>query len=597
MEQFSTPRPEADLSVKGEFFTGPQIHFPLETQSCFVEPKQGDRYEVTVSGQWPGLELKALQIVLGVKQHQLHIKTPRCGGGFGSKLMHQLPSLCATAVSAHKLKRPIRFQNERSDECRTVGCRNGIDFKYNATFDAEGMLDTLDLTATSDVGFIPEWGAAFAANVHVESDGVYKWPTLKGEAAARPASQYLNTWARAPHTMQQALFSDVIMEHIAKTVGIDVDAVRQQNFYKDGDTMYDGSKIDNAKGINFTIPQMWEQVQKDANYEQRKKDVAEYNKANRWTKKGVAISAMKWNMAVNAFYNVNCHIVVYSDGTLHVTTDCVEIGQGLNTKVAMAIAQVLSIDMDLIHVGSNDTSITANDGATGGSASSEACAEAARMAAVILKESIQDPFQKEDTDWPTAVGQARMAGVAMVADGWYNKSAANPETTYVVYGTSCAEVLSDVLTGDSRVESVDIMMDQGTQINAAVDIGQIQGGYVMALGYLFSEEVKFDENGVNPHLGTWEYKIPTAYDIPVKFNTRLLKDSPNPAAVFHGSKAVAEPPMGLISATYLALKNAMYAAREEVGLGSDWFDLPVPCSPEVIREKIAVPEDQIALPK
>lgn len=208
-----------------------------------------------------------------------------------------------------------------------------------------------------------------------------------------------------------------------------------------------------------------------------------------------------------------------------------------------------------------------------------------------------DPFKEEGTDWPTAVQQARLAGVSMVADGWQNRFATNTETTYCVYGASCAEVLVDVLTGDSRVESVDILMDVGTQANAAVDIGQIQGAYVMALGYLFSEEVKFDEHGVNHHLGTWEYKIPTAYDIPVAFNTRLLKDSPNPAALFHGSKAVAEPPMGLIGATYLALKNAMYAAREEFGLGSDWFDLPVPCSPELIREKIAVPEDQIALPK
>lgn len=143
----------------------------------------------------------------------------------------------------------------------------------------------------------------------------------------------------------------------------------------------------------------------------------------------------------------------------------------------------------------------------------------------------------------------------------------------------------DVLTGEVLVERVDILMDLGTQLDAAVDVGQITGGFMIALGYLMNESLKVDSSGTQLNAGTWEYKIPGAYDIPIVLNVSLLKDSPNPVGVL-GSKGCAEPAMGTMPSVYLAIKNAIYAARTEVGTAEGWFLLNTPCSPETVRAAI-----------
>merc|ERR1711953_397544 len=180
--------------------------------------------------------------------------------------------------------------------------------------------------------------------------------------------------------------------------------------------------------------------------------------------------------------------------------------------------------------------------------------------------------------------------------GWQGANKGYPSSeagTYTVCGASCCEVRIDVLTGDWRVDKIDVVIDLGNQMNAAVDIGQTQGAIVLALSYLFAENVMFDENNVLLTAGTWEYKPFTAYDIPVEMNVNLLKDSPNPAAIAYGSKAVAEAPMGLVNSAYLALKNAIYAARVEVGHPDEWLQLDVPAPVQQIGLAIDVPVTEL----
>lgn len=158
-----------------------------------------------------------------------------------------------------------------------------------------------------------------------------------------------------------------------------------------------------------------------------------------------------------------------------------------------------------------------------------------------------------------------------------------------------SEVTIDVLTGEIRLERIDVKMDLGTQLDAAVDVGQLQGGLVMALGYSLTEELKVDASGTQLFLQAWDYKIPSAYDIPVEFNVSLLKDTPNTAGI-KGSKASAEPSMGLVSSTYLAVKSAIYAAREENGLGKTHFQLDLPMTTERIQISTGVTGASLVFP-
>lgn len=344
--------------------------------------------------------------------------------------------------------------------------------------------------------------------------------------------------------------------------------------------------------------ELWKQMQQRSDFAKRKLAVQAFNAANRWTKKGIAITTSRWDFdGKGSVYALGAHVSIYADGTVMVTSGGVEMGQGLNTKVAMAVAHSLSIPMSMVTVGDGDTKSLPNNGVTGGSGTSEACVYATQQACEELKKRLQ--LFRSAGSWEAAVAAAVAAGENLSADGFntgaWDKSGKNNSIAYSVYGSCVSEVMIDVLTGDVRVERVDILMDIGSQMNAAVDLGQIQGGFVMALGYLFSEQQQWNGQGKLLNQGTWEYKIPTAYDIPVEFNVALLKDSPNPNGV-QGSKAVSEPAMHLITAPFFAAKNAIYAARAELGHADEWIPLHAPLTPDAIRTAIDVQQNQLMLP-
>jgi len=589
-------RASAALSAKAGIKTGPQIHFQLETKSAVAVPTDGDSMQIFVSGQCRDLEQSGVALALGMPRSQVNVVNTRVGGGFGGKIFWQLPTCCAVAVAAHKLRRPVRFQNERRDDMQAAGTRNGIDFDYDVTFDATGKFDSCDVTLSSDAGWITGITPMLTNGGAGEADLVFNWPgglnfTQNTFLTNKPAA----TAMRAPGTMQSALFAGAVVDHVAKTVGKEVEEIMELNFYQVGDKSCVNDVVFGENNFNYTIPQLWAQIKQSTQFEDRKVAVASYNKANKWTKKGLAIAPSKLNMGSSS-YLMGAHVTAYVDGTVHVSTGGVEIGQGLNTKVALVVAQTLGLPVSKVRAEGGDTRMSGNNAITGGSVTSESCCNAAMQAAKELKGRLNDKLSS-GMSWAEAVLSAKGEGTNLQAEGWFDGiSFSATQPIYSVYGASVSEVLLDVMTGETRLERVDLLMDLGTQLDAAVDIGQVQGGFVMTLGYLFTEETKWNAQGTQLFGGTWEYKVPTAYDIPVEFNVSLLKDSPNPNAICLGAKAVAEPAMSLVLGPYLAVKQAIYAAREEFQLGSDFFQLDVPLSPEAIRTAIGVTEASMTLP-
>lgn len=571
----------------------------LETQTTCVIPVEGNHWDVYSSDQWPDLVQDAVATVLAVPKNNITVKNMRCGGAFGGKLLYQTPFATAVAVAARKLGRPVRLQNERSDDMQMCGQRHSIDIAYEATFDADGKIDTLNTHGTSDCGWVAGGTAGMGEVTAGLLDNCYNWRVLTPSGKDVLTNTPNKTWMRAPPTMQAALAGDVILEHVARSAGKDLDDVMLMNFYKEGDVTAQGNLL-GSDTMNYTVPQMWEQIQRDTRYADRKRAVETFNANNRWTKKGIAISTSKWQADADQYQNA-ARVSIFDDGTVQVASGGVEIGQGLNTKVAMAVAHALAIPLEKVSIGRGDTSVFPNNGSTGGSGTSETCVQAALYACQELRTKLQPYLDDAGGDFAMAVTAAKAAFESLVATGWCigqfdKKDPSKNSNSYNVYGACVSEVLLDVLTGDVRMEKVDVVMDLGHQLNAAVDVGQVQGGFVMALGYLFTEKSAWNSDGKSMHLGTWEYKVPSAYDIPLEFNIGLLKDSPNPNGVL-GSKAVAEPAMHLIGSPYLAVKNAIYAAREEMGLGSDWFMLQTPLCNQEVRAAIAVPQDQMILPQ
>ena len=143
---------------------------------------------------------------------------------------------------------------------------------------------------------------------------------------------------------------------------------------------------------------------------------------------------------------------------------------------------------------------------------------------------------------------------------------------YFTYGTACAEIELDVLTGDICLRRADILMDLGHSINPAIDVGQVEGAFVQGFGWCTMEELVWGDKShpwVKPGklftCGPGTYKIPSFNDVPLDMRVYLLKDAPNPFAV-HSSKAVGEPPLFMAACAFFAAKNAIYEARKEQGL-------------------------------
>lgn len=588
------PKEGATMALKGSFKVGGQCHFYMETQSVCASQYDGDCWEVVVGDQDSNFTQGCLALILGIPQHKINVKVPRIGGAFGGKLSRHMFGAGAAVVAAKALGRPVRIQNERSDDMRLVGGREPLQFDYSVSFEPSGKLDSNEITMTMDPGWFYGDAAGDMAMAVGWSDNCYSFKKFKVNSQAALTNTLHRTSMRAPGCMQSILAAEVIMEHIAKTVGRPLDEVQEMNFYQVGEqpTTPFGDHI-GQDNYNWTIPTLWSQIQKSARYTERKKVVEAYNAANRWTKKGIAISPVKYPMGIDS-YSSGALVCIYGDGTVMVSTGGSEMGQGLDTKVALCVASALNVPLARVVVGARETQKIPDNTGTGGSGTSECSCEAAILACQKLVPLLQ-PYLDQQKDWDTAVAAAIVDKVGLVATGWYNFKKSSNTSAYATYGTAVAEATIDVLTGEVQVDRLDVLMDLGNQLDAAVDIGQLQGGFVIALGYLLTEEQKHDKKGIQLNLGTWDYKIPTAYDIPLEFNVSLLKDSPNPNGI-KGSKASAEPAMCLLPSVYLAIKNAIYAARSEKKGNEGWFMLNVPLTPEVIRSTVGVTEEQLTVP-
>ena len=161
---------------------------------------------------------------------------------------------------------------------------------------------------------------------------------------------------------------------------------------------------------------------------------------------------------------------------------------------------------------------------------------------------------------------------------------------YYSYGVAAAEVAIDTLTGETKLLQVDILHDVGTSLNPALDIGQIEGGFLQGMGWLTSEELWWNGRGELKTHAPSTYKIPTARDWPAKSSVRLVENMPNPEDSIYRSKAVGEPPLMLAISVLAAIRDAVcsvggvasQSGRQSVVLPQ----LTAPATPEAVLRAV-----------
>jgi len=326
-------------------------------------------------------------------------------------------------------------------------------------------------------------------------------------------------------------------------------------------------------------------------------------------KKGISLTPVKFGISftVQHLNQAGALIHLYTDGSIQLNHGGTEMGQGLNTKVAQVVAQEFQVDIDNIVCCATRTDKVPNTSPTAASSGTDLNGKAAQNAAKTIRARLVDFASehfsvKQDevifADNQVHIGEekvmafaeliqlAYMNRVSLSSTGFYktpkihyNRDKANGRPFfYYANGVSCSEVLIDTLTGEYKVERVDVLHDVGDSLNPAIDLGQIEGAFVQGMGWLTTEELVWNEKGRLMTNGPATYKIPAIADMPEKFNVELLQNEPNREATIYNSKAVGEPPFMLAISVWSALRDAVSSV-------SDYKLSPVlhtPATPECV---------------
>ncbi|CAL8082604.1 unnamed protein product [Orchesella dallaii] len=575
--------------IVGEFQLGSQYHFTMETHITICVPKE-DGMTVHSSTQWMDLVQSAVASTLAIPANEIDMSIRRLGGGYGCKITRATQIACACAVAAYSTNRPVRLQLDLDTNMKMVGKRAPFLMKYEASVDTTGKIVGLKGKIFANTGMQPGEETSELAIGCLQS--LYEsnnWQITPSNISTNTPS---NTWCRAPGTTPGIACIENVMEHIAYTLKLDPVAVRLANAIKTGDKILatDGETF---TGENF-IPKMLAELKVSGSIEERKKFINDYNLANRWKKRGLAIVPMRYYVDYTSATKLPVYVCIYNrDGTVAVSCGGIECGQGLNTKVAQAVAFELGVPMDKVKVKPSNNLVSPNTDSTGASVTSELCVFGAIMCCKILNERMKPIKDKaKGATWEKLVKLCNRAGIHLVAT--YMASPEDNLSNYNVWVVNATEVEIDCLTGESKIVRVDIIEDAGKSLNPEIDIGQVEGALIMGIGFWTTEKLIYS-NG-SPGLltyNTWQYKPPLPKDIPEDIRITLLKDAPNPYGILR-SKATAEPPLCSSVCVLFALKNAIFAARKEAG-NADWFRLDGPVTPEDILLKCLTSPLQFSL--
>ena len=575
-------------TLTGQLEVGGQEHFYLEGQVAYVVPQEQNQYLVYSSTQHPGEVQHWVSHALGLDNHAVRVECRRMGGGFGGKETQAGHMAVWAALAARHFRRPVKLRLDRDDDFLITGKRHPFAYDYRVGFDDTGRITGLALMMAVNCGFSADLSGPVADRAIFHADNAYFLEHVAITSYRLKTHTQSHTAFRGFGGPQGVIVIESIIGDIARQLGLDPLAVRLRNLY--------GTDSRNVTHYGMTIEDnilqpLLLKLAQTAYYEKRQKAIAVWNQASPVIQRGLAITPVKFGISFTAtlFNQAGALVHVYTDGSVQVNHGGTEMGQGLNTKVAQIVADELGVAFEQVLATATDTSKVPNASATAASAGTDLNARAAQYAARHVRDNLAQfvagldgcgagAVRFEGGHIATPIGVRPFAEVVKLAyanriqlwsDGFYRTPKIHYDKTtltgrpfyYFAYGAACTEVAIDTLTGESRVLRVDILHDVGTSINPAIDVGQIEGGFVQGMGWLTTEQLVWNAKGQLTTHAPSTYKIPATGDIPAHFKVDLWPE-PNREDNVFGSKAVGEPPFMLAISVFEALKAAVAAARQ-----------------------------------
>ena len=604
---------DAAHRLQGQINLGGQEHFYLEGQAALA--LAGDHGDMVIhsSTQHPTEIQHKVAEALNIAQHAVRVEVRRMGGGFGGKESQGNALAVACALAASFTGRPCKMRYDRDDDFIITGKRHDCRIEYHVGFDDSGRVQALEFTHYFRCGWALDLSLPVADRAMLHADNAYDLPHVTITSHRLKTNTQSATAFRGFGGPQGMVGIERVMDHIAHRLACDPAEVRRRNYYPEmtcepaarpSITPYQMEVTD------FILGDMTDSLLQRCDYHARKAEVARWNGQNTLLKRGIAFSPVKFGISFTLTHlnQAGALVQIYTDGSVLINHGGTEMGQGLFQKLTQVAARSLGAQQAVIRASATDTSKVPNTSATAASSGADLNGMAVQAACETLmgrlKDHLAEHYGVDATEisvaegqvtapglsltWQEMIASAYQARVSLSATGFYKtpdiawdriKGVGRP-FLYFAYGAAVTEVVIDTLTGENRILRCDILHDCGASLNPALDLGQIEGGFVQGAGWLTMEELVWDAAG---HLKTHApstYKIPACSDRPEVFNVDLWPGQNSQKTVYR-SKAVGEPPFMHGISAFLALSNAVSAC------GPRYPDLQAPATSEEVFNAIA----------
>ncbi|KAI5643278.1 molybdopterin-binding domain of aldehyde dehydrogenase domain-containing protein [Phthorimaea operculella] len=548
--------------IKGKHTVYGQYHFTMETLVCVTKPTE-EGLEVHAATQWMDGVQEITAKALNMDSNKVDVRVRRVGGAYGIKIARSSQVAIACSMVAKLMNRPCRFIQSLTTNMKAVGKRLPCINQFEVAVNEQGVIQYNNYDIYEDNGYIVN--EPFNLYVTDAYNNCYSNARWNFKIINTVTNTPSNTWCRSPGTLESIAFAEILMERISYEMSLDPLEVRLRN-------------VDETKYTD--VRSMAENLKSTAKYNERRAAVNKFNEENRWKKRGLRFSISRWSTAGVQYLNINVS-VYHGDGTVAITHCGIEMGQGVNTKAAQVAAYLLKIPLEKVQIKPNDTIIAPNGFISGASLTSQSILAGIQNACEELLQRLE-PARKElnNPTWEELVKKAFDMSINLQSQGFVDSSVKQTEN---IIGIALTEVEIDVLTGEFEVIRVDLLQDVGRSVSPQIDIGQIEGSFVMGLGYWTTEHLVYDQKtGELLSDRSWYYHVPQARDIPQDLRIYFKKNSYS-TDQFFGAKATGEPPICLAVGITFALREAIAEARLEAGHPlNQWFDIAGPFTSEKI---------------
>ncbi|AZI44567.1 xanthine dehydrogenase molybdopterin binding subunit (plasmid) [Deinococcus psychrotolerans] len=602
---------EAKHIYEGEFEFGGQEHFYLETNASLAHIDESGQVFIQSSTQHPTETQEIVAHILGLTSSQVTVQCLRMGGGFGGKEMQPHGFAAIAALGATLTGRPVRMRLNRTQDLTMTGKRHPFHSKWKVGFDDNGRLVALQATLSSDGGWSLDLSEPVLARALCHIDNAYYIPHVEVHGRICKTNKTSQTAFRGFGGPQGMLVIEDILGRCAPLLGLEAHELRQRNFYASGEATPYGQPVRHAERLQT----VWSALLDSSDFAARNAEIQKFNAAHPHTKRGLAITPVKFGVSFNftAYNQAGALVHVYKDGSVLINHGGTEMGQGLHTKMIQVAATALGVPLRSIRLAPTRTDKVPNTSATAASSGADLNGGAIKNACDQIKERLAAvaagslgvhpndvkfengrvyPLGHPDQgmDFAQLVHDAYHLRTQLWAAGFYRtpglhwdrEKVQGEPFKYFSYGAAVAEVEVDGFTGAYRQLRTDLLHDVGDSLSPLIDIGQVEGGYVQGAGWMTLEELHWDtSDGPNRgRLATQSastYKLPSFSEMPEVFNVALLEQATE-SGVVYGSKAVGEPPLMLA----ISVREALRQAAAAFGPSKRAQELRLPATPEAV---------------